>query len=79
MRKLPNGISNYEKIIEENRIYVDKKYMYPDIIRGINLLKKYNIEFGIFMVACKETIHKAKDMILELDEKYLYETDLVNA
>ena len=24
MRKLPNGISNYEKIIEENRIYVDK-------------------------------------------------------
>lgn len=54
-----------------NRIYVDKKYMYPDIIRGINLLKKYNVEFGIFMVACKETIHKAKDMILELDEKYL--------
>ena len=24
MRKLPNGISNYEDIIEENRIYVDK-------------------------------------------------------
>ena len=24
MRKLPNGISNYEKIVEENRIYVDK-------------------------------------------------------
>ena len=24
MRKLPNGISNYEKLIEENRIYVDK-------------------------------------------------------
>lgn len=53
-----------------NRIYVDKKYMYPDIIKGISLLKKYNVEFGIFMVACKETIFKAKDMILELDEKY---------
>ena len=24
MRKLPKGISNYEKIVEENRIYVDK-------------------------------------------------------
>lgn len=24
MRKLPNGISNYEKLVEENRIYVDK-------------------------------------------------------
>lgn len=53
-----------------NRIYVDKRYMYPDIIRGINLLKRYDVEFGIFMVACKETIHRAKDMILKLDEKY---------
>lgn len=53
-----------------NRVYVDGKYMYPDIIKGINLLRKYNISFGIFMVASKETIHKAKDMILELDEKY---------
>ena len=24
MRKLPNGISNYEDIVTENRIYVDK-------------------------------------------------------
>lgn len=53
-----------------NRIYADKTYMYPDIIRGINLLKSYNVEFGIFMVASNDTIHKAKDMILELDEKY---------
>ena len=53
-----------------NRVYVDGRYMYPDIIKGINLLKKYNVEFGIFMVASKSTIHKAKDMILELDEKY---------
>ena len=29
MRKLPNGISNYEEIVAENRIYVDKKmYVY---------------------------------------------------
>ena len=28
MRKLPNGISNYEQIVKENRIYVDKtKYI----------------------------------------------------
>lgn len=53
-----------------NRIYVNKEYMYPDIIKGINLLREYNVPFGIFMVATKETIHKAKDMILELDEKY---------
>lgn len=53
-----------------NRIYADGRYMYPDIIKGINLLRKYNVSFGIFMVASKETIHKAKDMILELDEKY---------
>lgn len=53
-----------------NRIYADGKYMYPDIIKGINLLKEYNVSFGIFMVASKETIHKAKNMILELDEKY---------
>lgn len=53
-----------------NRVYADGKYMYPDIIKGINLLKEYNVSFGIFMVASKETIHKAKDMILELDEKY---------
>lgn len=53
-----------------NRVYVDGRYMYPDIIKGINLLKKYNVEFGIFMVASKSTIHKAKDMILKLDEKY---------
>ena len=53
-----------------NRVYVDGRYMYPDIIKGISLLKKYNIEFGIFMVASKLTIHKAKDMIFELDEKY---------
>ena len=53
-----------------NRVYTNGKYMYPDIIKGIQLLKKYNVSFGIFMVACKETIYKAKDMILELDEEY---------
>ncbi len=53
-----------------NRIYINQEYMYPDIIKGIDLLKKYNIPFGIFMVASLETIHKAKDMILELDKKY---------
>lgn len=53
-----------------NRVYTNGKYMYPDIIKGIQLLKKYSVSFGIFMVACKETIHKAKDMILELDEEY---------
>lgn len=54
-----------------NRVYSDGKYMYPDIIKGINLLKEYNISFGIFMVATKETIHKAVDMILQLDQEYL--------
>lgn len=53
-----------------NRIYSNKEYMYPDIMRGIDLLRKYNVKFGIFMVASEETIHKAKDMIMELDEKY---------
>lgn len=53
-----------------NRVYTDGKYMYSDIMKGINLLQQYDVKFGIFMVASKETIHKAKDMILKLDEKY---------
>ena len=53
-----------------NRVYADGECMYPDIMKGIDLLRKYNIQFGIFMVASKETVHKAKDMIMELDAKY---------
>lgn len=53
-----------------NRVYTNGECMYPDIIKGINLLKKHNVRFGIFMVANKNTIHKAKKMIMELDEKY---------
>lgn len=53
-----------------NRVYADEKYMYPDIIRGINLLKDNNVRFGIFMVASLENIYKAKDIIMELDKKY---------
>lgn len=53
-----------------NRVYVDGSYMYSDIIKGINLLREYNVKFGIFMVANKATIHSAKDMIMELDKKY---------
>lgn len=53
-----------------NRVYIDQRYMYPDIIRGLNLLKEYNVRFGIFMVATMETIHRAKDMIMKLDQKY---------
>ena len=53
-----------------NRVYVNQEYMYPDIIKGIDLLREYDVKFGIFMVAAKETIKRAKDMILKLDEKY---------
>lgn len=53
-----------------NRVYANEKYMYPDIIRGINLLKDNNVKFGIFMVASLENIYKAKDIIMELDKKY---------
>lgn len=53
-----------------NRVYINQEYMYPDIMKGIDLLKEHNIPFGIFMVASLETIHRAKDMILELDKKY---------
>lgn len=53
-----------------NRVYVNQEFMYPDIIRGINLLKEYNVKFGIFMVATPETVKKATNMILKLDEKY---------
>lgn len=28
MRQLPKGISNYEDIVRENRIYVDKTIMF---------------------------------------------------
>lgn len=53
-----------------NRVYVNNDYMYPDIIKGIDLLREYNVPFGIFMVASKETVHRATDMIMELDKKY---------
>lgn len=53
-----------------NRVYINRKFMYPDIIKGINLLKEYNVKFGIFMVATPETVKKATNMILKLDEKY---------
>lgn len=54
----------------KNRVYVDEKYMYSDIIKGLELLKKHNVRFGIFMVASKETIGRAYDMIKYLDETY---------
>ena len=53
-----------------NRVYANQQFMYPDIIKGINLLKEYNVNFGIFMVATSETVNRAADMILKLDEKY---------
>ena len=53
-----------------NRVYTNQKFMYPDILKGINLLKEYNIKFGIFMLATHETLSRAKDMILKLDEEY---------
>lgn len=53
-----------------NRVYINHQYMYPDIVKGISLLQEYNVPFGIFMVASLETIGRAKNMILELDEKY---------
>lgn len=54
----------------KNRVYVNGDYMYPDIIKGIDLLNEYHIPFGIFMVANTNTVYKAKDMIMELDKKY---------
>lgn len=53
-----------------NRVYENQDYMYPDIMNGISLLKKYNVPFGIFMVASKESIGRAKEMIMDLDKKY---------
>lgn len=53
-----------------NRIFLNDEYMYPKVIEGINLLKKYNVPFGIFMVATPETIKKAPEMIMELDKLY---------
>lgn len=54
----------------KERVYANGEYMYDDIIRGLELLKKYKVEFGIFMVANKKTIAKSKEMIMELDKKY---------
>ena len=54
----------------KERVYADGTYMYDDIIKGLELLKKYKVEFGIFMVASKNTIDRSKEMIMELDKKY---------
>ena len=53
-----------------DRVYANGEYMYDDIIKGINILEKNHIEFGIFMVANPKTVSRAKEMIMELDKKY---------
>ncbi len=59
-------------LFEDNleRVYADDSYMYDDIIKGLELLKAYDVEFGIFMVANKKTIERATKMIMDLDKKY---------
>lgn len=60
---------------EENRhrVYCDGTEMYDDILTGLNLLEKYNVRKGLFMVANPETVVKAGKMMERLSKKYKLE------
>lgn len=49
------------------RIYKDGRYMYADIIKGLNNLIEEGVRYGIFMVATKDNVHSAYKIIKEID------------
>ena len=83
MRQLPKGISNYEDIVRENRIYVDKT-MYIE-----KLEKKYNAKiFNVYVPSLdisstyiRDQLNQGKSvryLIPENVETYIKEKRLYN-
>ena len=77
MRKLPNGISNYEKLIEENRIYVDKT-MYIEKMENLsdstlecyydkNRADKFEKLFGNTYIGKNPTLNKNRYCVLRFN------------
>jgi radical SAM protein with 4Fe4S-binding SPASM domain len=52
------------------RVYKDGSYMYNNIIRGLHILIKEGVRYGIFMVATKDNVHIAVDIISKIDEMF---------
>lgn len=52
------------------RVYKDGNYMYNDIINGLNILVNEGIRYGFFMVANKDNVDRAVDIISKLDEMF---------
>lgn len=52
------------------RVYKNGSYMYNDIIRGLHILIKEGVRYGIFMVATKDNVHIAVDIIGKINEMF---------
>jgi radical SAM protein with 4Fe4S-binding SPASM domain len=52
------------------RVYKDDKYMYEDVIKGLNLLIEEGVRYGIFMVATKDNVRTAVDTIKQIDDMF---------
>ena len=49
------------------RVYKNGQHMFPDVIRGLKFLGEAQVPYGIFMVATKDNIYRAVDVIKERD------------
>ena len=55
-----------------NRVYKNGKPMYPDIIKGLDLLEAAGVRKGLFMVATPNTVNNISDNIQKLTQKYKF-------
>lgn len=52
------------------RIFKDGRYMYKDIIYGLNNLIEANVKYGLFTVATKENVKNVVEVMKKFTEKY---------
>lgn len=52
------------------RMYKDGRYMYDDVIKGLNNLIEFGVRFGIFMVASKQNVYSASKTIKDIDSRF---------
>ena len=62
--KFAIGISldGNKEIHDTNRYYCDKRSAFNETIRGINLLKKYDVPFGILSVVTNASVDRAEEL-----------------
>lgn len=65
-----DGIDEYQN---KNRIYRDGSPMYRDILKGLDLLQKYSVRKGLFMVSTPENINDIEITLEKLSNQYSFE------